>query len=56
MKLLVLLSVLALGSCYDSYRYPCQHPKNHNTAKCQPPLCEADGTCTKYLLKDDNEN
>ena len=55
-KLLLLGAFLALAGCSDTYRYPCQNPKNQNTAACQPPACEADGTCTKYLLKDQNEN
>jgi hypothetical protein len=56
MKTLILLGAFTLVGCYDTYRYPCQNPKNHNTADCQPPACEADGTCTKYLLKEQNEN
>jgi hypothetical protein len=57
MKTLILLGAfLTLAGCYDTYRFPCQNPKNHNTASCQPPACEADGTCTKYLLKEQNEN
>ena len=56
MKTLILLCTLTLAGCYDTYRYPCQNPKIQNTAACQPPACEADGTCTKYLLKDQNEN
>jgi hypothetical protein len=55
-KLLLLGAFLTLAGCYDTFRYPCQNPKNHNTANCQPPACEADGTCTKYLLKETNEN
>jgi hypothetical protein len=56
MKLLILLSAFTLAGCYDSYRYPCQDPKYHNSPSCNPPVCEADGTCTKYLLKEQNEN
>ena len=56
--LLVGLGLLALvlsfmtSSCgYDGgYRYPCQDPANWHTDECTPPICEADGSCTKYLL------
>ena len=52
MKTLILISVLALTGCLeDSFRYPCQDPANHNKPQCQPPACEASGTCTKYLIK-----
>jgi hypothetical protein len=54
---LVATSLLALGgsavsSCgYDGeFRYPCQDPANWESAECQPPLCEASGTCTEYLI------
>jgi hypothetical protein len=56
MKTLILLGLLALAGCEDRYRYPCQDPSNYSTPACQPPACEADGTCTKYLLKANNEN
>jgi hypothetical protein len=49
--LMPLLS-LALISCgYDgNFRYPCQDPINWDDPNCQPPICEADGTCTKDLI------
>ena len=50
MKLITALFVLLLAGCSDAYRYPCQDPKNFGTPKCEPPACEADGTCTKDLL------
>ena len=56
MKALIFVGVLALVGCEDRYRYPCQDPANHASAACQPPVCETDGTCTKYLLKENNEN
>jgi hypothetical protein len=46
---IIFLAVLA--GCSDVYRYECQDPANHHKAECQPPACEASGTCTKYLLK-----
>jgi len=55
--LIILVGLLALAGCEDRYRYPCQDPANFSSPSCQPPACEADGTCTKYLLKDQqNEN
>jgi hypothetical protein len=50
------LLVLLLAGCQDAFRYPCQDPANHHKAECNPPACEADGTCTKYLLKGTDEN
>ena len=46
---------LALTGCgkYDFeeiYRYPCQDPANWEKAECQPPVCEASGTCTKDIM------
>jgi hypothetical protein len=47
----VCLSVAMLvTACADQYRYPCQDPKNWGKAECSPPLCEANGTCTKDLV------
>lgn len=59
MKLLmyILLPIIMILSCLylvmfssDRYRYPCQDPANWHEDGCYPPECEADGTCTKYLL------
>jgi hypothetical protein len=50
------LSLLAIIGCSDQYRYPCQDPKHHSSPSCNPPVCEASGTCTKYLLKVQNED
>ena len=49
---IALFAALALSACDDfsSYRYPCQDPVNFNSKECTPPVCEADGSCTKYLL------
>ncbi len=43
---------LGLSGCgYDGFfRYPCQDPNNWEKAECQPPLCEANGTCADDLL------
>jgi len=56
MKYLVLAAALVLVACEDRFRYECQDPKNHHKPACNPPACEADGTCTKYLLGDRNED
>jgi hypothetical protein len=42
--------LLLVTGCDDQFRYPCQDPKNFGQPKCEPPACEADGTCTKDLL------
>jgi len=50
-KLLPIM-LIAVSACgYDgSYRYSCQDPANWGTKECEPPICEADGNCTKTLL------
>jgi hypothetical protein len=55
MKTITIITALLLAGCYDTYRYPCQDPANHHAQSCNPPVCEANGTCTKYLLKEQNE-
>lgn len=49
------LLVLSLTSCgYQGfYRYPCQDPANWEKAECNPPICEATGTCTKDVIGKD---
>lgn len=49
----VCLSVVLLAGCGDQYRYPCQDPVNWGKAHCNPPLCEANGTCTKDLVSEE---
>jgi hypothetical protein len=57
MKYMITITLLALAGCSDSYRFPCQDPANWNKVHCNPPVCEANGTCTKYLIKGEpNEN
>ena len=55
MKYMIIFLALLAG-CSESYRFPCQDPANWNKVHCTPPTCEANGTCTKYLLKEQNEN
>ena len=54
-KLLLLSALLTLAGCQDRYRYACQDPANHFKQQCLPPACEANGTCTKYLIGEKNE-
>jgi hypothetical protein len=52
-RLAVICAILAActGCIYDgTYRYPCQDPDNWEMEECRPPICEADGTCTTYLV------
>jgi hypothetical protein len=50
----LVLSFMTSACGYDGgYRYACQDPNNWDTAECQPPLCEADGTCPEYLVPEE---
>jgi hypothetical protein len=47
-----ILSV-ALTSCgllENRYRYDCHDPENWYNKRCNPPVCLADGLCTKDIL------
>lgn len=33
------------------YRYQCQDPAMWSDQQCLPPVCEASGTCTDYLIE-----
>lgn len=47
----IILAATLSGCGYDGhYRYPCQDPENWTNAECQPPVCEASGTCLTDLL------
>jgi hypothetical protein len=53
--ILAVLLTTSLSSCsnpegLNRYRYPCQDPVNWEKAECNPPVCEATGTCTKDIL------
>jgi hypothetical protein len=58
MAIIVLVSLagLSLTGCSDRFRYECQDPKNWHLAKCNPPQCKANETCTKYLIEVNHEN
>ena len=49
------LLMVSLSSCgYNGfYRYPCQDPNNWEIKECNPPICEATGTCTKDVIGKD---
>jgi len=47
----IILAITLTGCGYDGhYRYPCQDPVNWEAPECNPPICEATGTCTKDLI------
>ena len=50
--LVAAVAVLAFSGCgYDGhYRYECQDPENWEAEECNPPLCKADGACSKDLI------
>lgn len=52
MKKITLASfaMVTLLACDGHYRYPCQDPQNFGKVECNPPLCELNGECTKYLI------
>jgi hypothetical protein len=57
-KILVIIAfALAGSSCgYDGhYRYVCQDPANWGAEECNPPICKADGACSKDLIGFDPE-
>jgi predicted small lipoprotein YifL len=55
--LAALLMVSLTGCGYQGfYRYPCQNPENWKNAECNPPICEASGTCTKDMIKIDKKS
>ena len=44
--------VISLSACSSRYRYACQDPANWKKEQCVPPVCEANGVCTKDLVKE----
>ena len=51
-SLVSLMLIVTLTSCgyQGSYRYPCQDPANWGNAECNPPICEASGTCARDMV------
>lgn len=54
MKRIIFITTLILAGCgYDgSFRYECQDPQHWEKIECNPPVCEASGTCTQDLIGD----
>ena len=50
LKLIAIIFLVSLFACDDRMRYPCQSPENWGKPECEPPRCEATGTCTKDLI------
>jgi hypothetical protein len=46
----LLLTVLLLAGCQDTYRYPCQNPENFYKPDCQKPKCLFTQQCPEYLV------
>lgn len=46
---ILIVAMLALVGCEDTYRYPCQDPENKEKPECNRPMCEADGMCYDKL-------
>ena len=56
-KILTLSSVIVLsmsltscGMLENRYRYECHDPANWYNKECNPPICLADGLCSKDIL------
>ena len=43
--LLILISLFVLVGCEETYRYPCQDPKNRGIEECKPENCSITRTC-----------
>ncbi len=53
-KWLALIIFMPLGLAIvggDSFRYPCQDPKNWDKEICQKPLCDVTRTCPEHIFK-----
>ncbi len=53
-KWVVFLLALPLGLAIfggDSFRYPCQDPKNWDKDICKLPLCDVTRTCPEHIFK-----
>jgi len=49
---IVSLYIFAFSTAGDGwFRYPCQDPLNWEDKVCLHPICDADGTCTEYLIE-----
>lgn len=53
-KWVVILLALPLGLAIfggDSFRYPCQDPKNWDKEICKLPTCDVTRTCPEHIFK-----
>jgi hypothetical protein len=44
------LPLTSCGVLENRYRYKCHDPENWYNEECNPPICLADGLCTKDIL------
>jgi len=44
------MSLTSCGMLENRYRYECHDPANWYNKECNPPVCLADGLCTKDIL------
>jgi hypothetical protein len=47
---LLVLALVALVGCENSYRYECQNPDNFHKPDCQKPKCLFTQQCPEYLV------
>lgn len=45
----LMLSLMFLAGCQDTYRYPCQDPENWERPFCKKPICSSSYTCPDQL-------
>jgi hypothetical protein len=53
-KWVIILLALPLGLAFfggDSFRYPCQDPKNWDKEMCKMPTCDVTRTCPEHIFK-----
>jgi hypothetical protein len=46
----MILALVALAGCENSYRYECQNPDNFHKPDCQKPKCLFTQQCPEYLV------
>jgi hypothetical protein len=49
----LIIGIYVVFLAEDKYRYECQDPSFWNAPQCNPPICLANGTCTKDLISVD---
>ena len=48
--LILSVSLTSCGMLENRYRYECHDPANGYNKECNPPICLADGLCSKDIL------